>query len=309
VSNEGRQPQHAASSGDPAPEEAPGRLTGARRIALITGVAVVVLAAGVGVSLAMTSGGDGDSAGPSPTTERSTTTAAPTTTTTVPTTTTTGPPETTTTLPPTTTSTVPPDPAADGTLELGEGGDAVLALQQRLHDLGYWLGQPDGSYGQLTRQAVMAFQKYEGLSRDGVAGPATQERLAGASRPTARGGGGLEIDLERQVLLVVDGGQVRWALNTSTGNGEAYDSPSGGTAIARTPTGQFSIYKEIDGLREAPLGTLYRPKYFHGGIAIHGSGSIPAHPASHGCARVTNSAMNMLWSSGAAAIGTPVWVY
>jgi peptidoglycan hydrolase-like protein with peptidoglycan-binding domain len=307
VSNEGRQPQHAASSGDPAPE-APGRLTGARRIALITGVAVVVLAAGVGVSLAMTSGGDGDSAGPS-TTERSTTTAAPTTTTTVPTTTTTAPPETTTTLPPTTTTTVPPDPAADGTLELGEGGDAVLALQQRLHDLGYWLGQPDGSYGQLTRQAVMAFQKYEGLSRDGVAGPATQERLAGASRPTARGGGGLEIDLERQVLLVVDGGQVRWALNTSTGNGEAYDSPSGGTGVARTPTGQFTVEREIDGLREAPLGTLYRPKYFQGGIAIHGSGSIPAHPASHGCARVTNSAMDMLWSSGAAAIGTPVWVY
>ena len=309
MSNEGRQPQHAASSGDPAPEEAPGRLTGARRIALITGVAVVVLAAGVGVSLAMTSGGDGDSAGQSPTTERSTTTAAPTTTTTVPTTTTTGPPETTTTLPPTTTTTVPPDPAADGTLELGEGGDAVLALQQRLHDLGYWLGQPDGSYGQLTRQAVMAFQKYEGLSRDGVAGPATQERLAGASRPTAQGGGGLEIDLERQVLLVVDGGQVRWALNTSTGNGEAYASPSGGTGIARTPTGQFTVEREIDGLREAPLGTLYRPKYFHGGIAIHGSGSIPAHPASHGCARVTNSAMDMLWSSGAAAIGTPVFVY
>ena len=53
----------------------------------------------------------------------------------------------------------PARPAADGKLELGEGGDAVLALQQRLQDLGYWMGQPDGSYGQLTRQAVMAFQK------------------------------------------------------------------------------------------------------------------------------------------------------
>ncbi len=155
----------------------------------------------------------------------------------MPPTTTTAPPETTTTLPPTTTTTVPPDPAADGTLELGEGGDAVLALQQRLQDLGYWMGEPDASYGQLTRQAVMAFQKVEGLSRDGVAGPATQERLAVAGRPTPRGGGGLEIDLDRQVLFVVDGGQVRWVINTSTGNGEAYDSPSGGTGIARTPTG------------------------------------------------------------------------
>jgi peptidoglycan hydrolase-like protein with peptidoglycan-binding domain len=300
-------PQHAASSDDPAPG-APARLTGSRRIALLVGVALVVLAAGVGVSLAVTSGDDETADGPRSTTTERPTTEAPTTTM-PPTTTTTAPPETTTTLLPTTTTTVPPDPAADGRLELGEGGDAVLALQQRLHDLGYWLGAPDGGSGQITRQAVMAFQKYEGLSRDGIAGPATQERLAVAGRPTARGGGGLEIDLERQVLLVVDGGQVRWALNTSTGNGEAYDSPSGGTAVARTPTGEFSIYKEIDGVREAPLGTLYRPKYFHGGIAIHGSGSIPAHPASHGCARVTNSAMNMLWSSGAAAIGTSVLVY
>lgn len=307
----GRQPQHSPSSGDPV-AAAPARLTGTRRIALIVGVAVVVLAAGVGVSLAMTSGGgesaEGDGDGRAATTEAPST-EAPTTTTTVPPTTTTAPPETTTTLPPTTTTTVPPDPAADGTLELGEGGDAVLALQQRLQDLGYWMGEPDASYGQLTRQAVMAFQKVEGLSRDGVAGPATQERLAVAGRPTPRGGGGLEIDLDRQVLFVVDGGQVRWVINTSTGNGEAYDSPSGGTGIARTPTGEFSVEREIDGLREAPLGTLYRPKYFHGGIAIHGSGSIPAHPASHGCARVTNSAMDMLWSSGAAAIGTPVWVY
>ena len=311
MSNQGPQPQHSASSGDPAPES-PARLNGSRRIVLIAGVAIAVLAAGVGVSLAVSSGGDGQSAANhapdrTTTTERPTTTAAPTTTTTAPTTTTTAPPETTTTLPPTT---VPPDPAADGKLELGEGGDQVFALQQRLRDLGYWLPEPDGSYGQLTRQAVMAFQKYEGLGRDGVAGPATQERLAVASRPTARGGGGLEIDLDRQVLLVVDsGGQVQWAINTSTGSGEAYDSPSGGTGIARTPTGQFAIQREVDGVREAPLGTLYRPKYFTGGIAIHGSGSIPAHPASHGCARVTNSAMDMLWSSGAAAIGTPVFVY
>ena len=108
---------------------------------------------------------------------------------------------------------------------------------------------------------------------------------------------------------MVDGGRVTWAINTSTGNGEAYTASSGGQARAVTPPGQFTVRREVDGLREAPLGTLYRPKYFNGGIAIHGSGSIPANPASHGCARVTNSAMDMLWSSGAANIGTPVTVY
>jgi peptidoglycan hydrolase-like protein with peptidoglycan-binding domain len=280
-----------------------------RRIALVAGVVVMVLAAGIGMSSALSGGGDDTEAGgTTATTARPTTTERPTTTA-PPETTTTLPPETTTTLPPTTTTTAPPAPEADGKLELGEGGDAVAALQQRLVDLGYWMGEPDGTYGQLTRQAVMAFQKVEGLSRDGVAGPATQAQLAVAGRPAPRGGDGVEIDLARQVIFLVQGGQVQWTLNTSTGNGETYTSSSGGSARAVTPPGSFHVQREIDGLREAPLGTLYRPKYFNGGIAVHGSGSIPANPASHGCARVTNSAMDMIWASGAMSIGTPVTVY
>ena len=187
----------------------------------------------------------------------------------------------------------------------------MQALQERLVELGYWIGTADVSYGQLTRQAVMAFQKVEGLSRDGVAGPATLERLTVAGRPTPVDAGGthLEIDLARQVLMMVSSGQVQWTVNTSTGNGEAYANAGGGTSVAVTPTGTFAIDRQIDGLREAPLGTLYRPKYFNGGIAVHGAGDIPAHPASHGCARVTNSAMDMLWTSGLAEVGTPVIVH
>jgi peptidoglycan hydrolase-like protein with peptidoglycan-binding domain len=287
--------------------------SGNRRPTLAMGagaVVVVVVLAVVGIGAAL-SGSGGDTETSDRQSATPTTTDAPTTTTTAPPpTTTTAPPPTTTTVPPTTTTTAPPDPAADGTLELGEGGPAVLALQQRLVELGYWLGSADGNYGQLTRQAVMAFQKAEGLGRDGVAGPVTQGRLAGAGRQGSRAGGtGLEIDLERQILMVVQGGQVQWVINTSTGNNETYTSSTGGSAQAVTPPGNYTINREIDGVREAPLGTLYRPKYFNGGIAIHGSGSIPAHPASHGCARVTNSAMDMLWSSGVAAMGTPVTVY
>lgn len=234
----------------------------------------------------------------------SSTTAPPTTTSTIAST-------TTTTTPPTTTTTAPPAAAADGTLELGESGPEVAMLQGRLSELGFWLGQPDGTYGQLTRQAVMAFQKANGLVRDGRAGPVTLAALgpAGRPEPVDPSGNHLEIDLDRQLLLVVEGGATRWAINTSTGSGEAYASPGGGTAVATTPRGSFTIYRQVDGLREAPLGTLYRPKYFHGGIALHGSGSIPAHPASHGCARVTNSAMDLLWGSGLAEVGTPVLVH
>lgn len=291
-------PKHAAGEGGPLHRVGPN--TRRARVALVAGVAVMVVAAGLGMSSALSGGEAATEAGGA-----SRTTVAPPATEA----TTTAPPETTTTLPPETTTTLPADPAADGTLEVDESGEAVLALQQRLVELGYWLGEPDGTYGQLTRQAVMAFQKVEGLSRDGVAGPATRQRLAVAGRPAPRGGHGIEIDLDRQVLFVVQGGQVTWAVNTSTGNGEAYTSSSGGQAIATTPPGQFTIQRQIDGLREAPLGTLYRPKYFNGGIAVHGSGSVPARPASHGCARVTNAAMDMLWSSGLAEVGTPVSVY
>ncbi len=225
----------------------------------------------------------------------STSTVASTSTTDEPTTTTAAP---TTTAPPATTTTAPPPPADDGTLQRGDSGPAVHALQQRLTDLGLWLGEPDGDYGRTTQQAVMAFQKANGLGRDGTAGPATQAAMATASRPTPISTvDGIEIDLARQLLLVVEGGEVRFAINTSTG-----------TASTPTPRGEFAVDREIDGVRHAPLGNLYRPKYFHGGVAVHGSPSIPGYPASHGCARVSNSAMDHLWASGVLEVGTPVRV-
>jgi lipoprotein-anchoring transpeptidase ErfK/SrfK len=54
---------------------------------------------------------------------------------------------------------------------------------------------------------------------------------------------------------------------------------------------------------------LYRPKYFHGGVAVHGYTSVPATPASHGCVRVTYAAMDHLWAADLLPIGTPVQVY
>jgi peptidoglycan hydrolase-like protein with peptidoglycan-binding domain len=205
------------------------------------------------------------------------------------------------TQPPTTTAppaTVPPTTEPLPAEPEGPAVD-VAALQQRLTDLGYWLGTPDGRDGPLTRQAVMAFQKAEGLARDGIAGPATLTALETAQRPRAtdHGRDHVEIDLDRQLLLVVQGGEVRLALNTSTG-----------TRGWATPSGEFRVERQIDGIRRAPLGDLYRPKYFNGGIAVHGSPSIPGHPASHGCARVSNGAMDHLWATGVLAIGTPVVV-
>src|SRR5688572_9774267 len=86
-----------------------------------------------------------------------------------------------TTAPPTSPAPEAAD-AADEMLRIGDSGPAVLEVQQRLSGLGFWLGEIDGHYGQLTRQAVLAFQKAEGLTRDGVAGPRTRQQLPVASR-------------------------------------------------------------------------------------------------------------------------------
>jgi peptidoglycan hydrolase-like protein with peptidoglycan-binding domain len=192
----------------------------------------------------------------------------------------------------------------------GDKGAPVLALQNRLTALGFWISGADGSYGQTTEQAVMAFQKAAGLERDGVAGPLTMKAIAQGVTVTARSTSGhvLEIDKAKQLLLIVNNGKVANIINTSTGSNQPYTS-GGVTSIATTPSGTFSIFRQVNADDPGPLGDLWRPKYFNGGIAIHGSPSIPGYPASHGCARMSNAAIDWIWSSGQAPIGTQVVVY
>ena len=66
------------------------------------------------------------------------------------------------------------------TLEEGSSGDAVRRLQERLKKLGYYNGSVDGSFGEGTAAAVMAFQLRNNLTVDGKAGPATQRELYGS---------------------------------------------------------------------------------------------------------------------------------
>lgn len=188
-------------------------------------------------------------------------------------------------------------------LRQGAKGAEVVALQKRLSSLGYWTGTPNGTYGYSTMQAVMAIQKVAGLGRDGVAGPSTRAAIDRGVRPSARTktGRAVEIDLKRQVILFVDGGTVRMVLNTSTG-----------TKATPTPTGSYRVtWGYSNGWRTAPLGKLYRPKYFHRGYAVHGvaDGFVPGYPASHGCARVSTAAMDMLWKTTWLRNGNRVTVY
>ncbi|WP_127544759.1 L,D-transpeptidase family protein [Actinoplanes sp. OR16] len=195
-------------------------------------------------------------------------------------------------------------------LKSGAEGAEVLALQTRLAELGYWNGKVDGKFGGTTQQAVFALQKAAKLGRDGVVGPKTQQALDRGVRPEARSTDGrfVEIDLKRQLLMLVSDGEIEQIFNTSTGSNTYYEQ-EGETYLADTPRGKFKVSRQIDGWRDAPLGLLWRPKYFNGGIAVHGAPSVPAHPASHGCARVSIAAMNWLWTNDKIPIKTRVWVY
>ena len=62
-------------------------------------------------------------------------------------------------------------------LQMNSRGDQVKLLQQRLIELGYLTGEADGAFGRQTYNAVIAFQKANGLTADGVAGDATQTIL------------------------------------------------------------------------------------------------------------------------------------
>jgi peptidoglycan hydrolase-like protein with peptidoglycan-binding domain len=246
------------------------------------------------------------------TTEAPTTTAAPTTT-----------EAPTTTAAPTTT--VPSNVETVGVFA-GEipavgtkSGAATKVVQMRLEQLGFWTGGHDGQYGFATTQAVMAFQKYVGLKASGKVDKDTAAYLKNfgdKAHGQSNSGTLVEVDKTKQLLFIVKDGKTLWTMNTSTGSGIPYEATNKkdptkiekGDAI--TPNGLWKTNRERpEGWWEGDLGKIYRPKYFRGGVAIHGMTSVPNYPASHGCVRLSTQAMDFIWDSGLVPLGTPVWVH
>ena len=156
----------------------------------------------------------------------------------------------------------------------------MRALQDPLADLGFLRRSGvDGQAGEQTRFAVVAFQKWARLDRDGVAGPRTRDALARAKRPTPRTKGSgrrVEVLLDRQLALYISGKRVVRALHVSTG--------APGFA---TPTGRYSVFRKERNSWSVPYRVwLPWASYFVGGVAFHESPDVPAGPASHGCVRV-----------------------
>jgi len=218
---------------------------------------------------------------------RPVTTQAPTTSTT----TTTRPQPTITTLPPIEEppfAEMPPLPA--GGLSQGSSGDDVLAYEFRLKALRFDPGKVDGVFDSATRYAVEALQKLNGVARTGRIDEGVRFGLSIFQWPKSTVKNGepnrVEVDLDRQVLVLYIDREVRLITPVSTGSGQRYCGGDQGCQYATTPAGRFTFTWHFNGWRESKLGHLYNPYYFNGGIAVHGYSSVPVYNASHGCVRI-----------------------
>ena len=173
-------------------------------------------------------------------------------------------------------------------------------IQQRLIDLGFMDASGlSGSVDTQTSTAVLGFQKWANLPRDGVLAASTVIALERATRPEPQlrmPGRRIEVQLRRQLALLIEDNRVVRAVHISSGAG------------GKTPTGSFHVFRKERYSWSVPFKVwLPWASYFTGGIAFHEYPSVPTYAASHGCVRVNHYDAQMLF--GFAESGTPVNVF
>lgn len=181
--------------------------------------------------------------------------------------------------------------------------------EARLAEMGYPTGRVDGVIDGTTRSGLILFQKWEGRKLTGRLTRDDLEAILIADAPAPKDGGyaHVEVDIDRQVLLLIDDdGAIKRMLPVSTGSNKRYREKRM-SGLAYTPRGRFRVYSKLSGWRKSPLGLLYYPNYFSDGLAIHGNPSVPNTPQSHGCIRIPMSAAASI--SKALKIGSIVLIY
>jgi peptidoglycan hydrolase-like protein with peptidoglycan-binding domain len=183
----------------------------------------------------------------------------------------------------------------------GDRSSGTRELQERLAKLQYLpRSAVDGEYGYRTQQAVMAFQSWEGLARDGVVGPQTRAALAKAKAPKPGNSGParrVEVHRAKGVALLIANGRVKRAIHTSSG-----------APATPTPAGTFQVFRKELKSWSVPFQVwLPYASYFTGGIAFHEYPDVPPFPASHGCVRVPAPEAQIVYRF--AKLGTTVVVY
>jgi peptidoglycan hydrolase-like protein with peptidoglycan-binding domain len=179
------------------------------------------------------------------------------------------------------------------------------AVQTKLAQLGYLPEDAiTGKWDYRSQQAVLAFQSWEGLERDGIVGEMTLQHLDGAGRPLAQDRAGSEKKVEihrgRSVVLLIEAGRVVRVIHTSTGVGN-------NSTDMGTPPGTFKVTREVEQAWSVPFKTWFDHAVYWGtGLAIYGAADVPAGPASYGGARVPMPEIQAVFDF--VEVGTPVRV-
>jgi peptidoglycan hydrolase-like protein with peptidoglycan-binding domain len=179
------------------------------------------------------------------------------------------------------------------------------AVQAKLAQLGYLPEDAvTGTWDYRSQQAVLAFQSWEGLERDGIVGEMTRNRLDGAGRPLAknRSGTGRKVEIHRGqgVILLIEAGRVVRVIHTSTGVGN-------NSTDLGTPPGSYKVTRKVEQAWSVPFKMfLDRAVYWSVGRAIYGASDVPARPASYGGARVPMPEIGVVYDF--VEVGTPIRV-
>jgi peptidoglycan hydrolase-like protein with peptidoglycan-binding domain len=184
----------------------------------------------------------------------------------------------------------------------------TIEAERRLSELGYWTGPVDGRLDEGTKSALIAFQKWE---RREITGRLTVQELEAirngvAPSPRDPGYAHVEVDVDRQVLMLIDEEGAMRVLPVSTGSDKQF-MDQGQMSVAYTPRGRFVVYDKTYGWENGDLGSVYYANYISGGVAIHGYLTVPTTPASHGCIRIPMFAAREV--SRLLPVGTIVLVY
>jgi L,D-transpeptidase catalytic domain len=178
---------------------------------------------------------------------------------------------------------------------VGRGAQAKL-FHRLMKKEGYHVAGLPKRKNWATKLAILAFRKVNGMARNTRFSKKIFKKLLqgrGGFKPQHRRGRHVEVDISRQVMSLIAGGEAQHTFHVSTG------APS-------TPTirGKFRFYARQPGYNASHM---YYSVYFRGGYATHGYDPVPTYPASHGCVR--NPIPYSRFIYGWVRLGMPIYVY
>jgi len=188
--------------------------------------------------------------------------------------------------------------------------EEVTGVEKTLAGLMYNPGEIDGRADAQLECALTAFQKMNGLERNGQINADVLKALKNPVYPVhskSYKGNHVEADLVRQVIVVYLDDEILRIMPTSSGANKPFKEPGGGYGSAKTPLGNFKFFAHIWGIHVGHLGDLFNPVYFQrDGYAVHGDTEVPPYNASHGCLRIPIK--DSEWFEKTVPLGTPLFV-